>query len=180
MAQQEKQLRQITLAPDLSKVTIKFIQLNQLEASDEGEVEDDEAMAANEYTVVGSFAPHKDLIDAMKKVRKHGLAWLGIELADEAKALKNWSTTRITLAGDHTMKKSRVKIQLGLNVEQTGFVAHIETGQITIYPKTEDKAKYWDTDKLAKEVDKIIDECGEYLGFLLFNSIDLALNRLGT
>lgn len=157
----EKVLKKIRVATDCNSAEIGFAWVVELEASHPEN--DSETKKIPVKGVLVPYRPHKDLTDSMKKLRKFALEALGIELADESKQLKEWIVPCIELAGDHTVQQARVKITLGKLVESTGKVAEIKTGQITMYPSAEEKAKYPNADKIAPIVEDIIEEVWSYL-----------------
>lgn len=157
--ERERQLLNLKIAEDLNHVEIKFAEVNARES--DSEEEDD--IKQNTFTAESTNRPHKDFVDAMKKLRKHGLAILGIELADEAKQLKNWTVSGIKISGDMLLKQSRVILTLSKKVDLTGKIARIKTGQVTLYPKVDDAVKYHDADKLANLVEDVVKEAWAYL-----------------
>lgn len=155
----DRQLRQLRIAPDLNHVFVKFIEIIQHEPK---AGEEEGARKQRVYTCKGDNRPHKDLVGEMKKLRKYALDMLGIELADSAKTLKNWTVLKLDIAGDMDLKQSRVKITLGLLVEKTNKISKIETQQAVMYPAADDSGKYHDIDKVTNIVEAIAEECWLY------------------
>lgn len=157
----DRQLRQLRIATDLNHVFVKFIEIIQHEPK---EGEEEGARKQRKYTCDGDNRPHKDLVGEMKKLRKYGLDMLGIELADSAKQLKDWTVLQIDIAGDMELKQSRVKIMLGKFVEKTGKVSKIQTQQMVMYPATDDSSKYHEVDKVTNIIEAIAAETFLYCG----------------
>lgn len=158
----ERVLRSITLDPETEHVDVKFYELVHVAAS-EGE-NDKDSIIKIPFECNGPFKAHKDLVSSMRSLRKHGLALLGISLDDESKQLKNWHATQVVISGDHTMKQSRAKLTLSVFTERTNKYSKVSpTGQVTMYPESDDKSKYHDVDKLTAIIEDIIEEAWSYL-----------------
>lgn len=157
----EKQLRSLSITDEFVKIA--FAEADFIAgSSDEAEEADDDKISEHLFTVKSGIRPHKDLTDAMKKLRKLGLEALEINLAD-AKDLHQWDVVGINIAGSTTMQKSRLIMTLEKNVKATGKGAKIKTGQITMYPDAEDKVKFPYVDKLTPMIEILIDEAFQYL-----------------
>lgn len=160
--QKTKQLLEISISEDLESADVKFIETIFVPAQTD-HPEDESAEYSIPYKCRVPFRPHKDLIDSLKKLRKPALDCLGIDLADESKSIKNWVVTGISLKGDHNLHQARVNIILGTKNKYTGKMSEIETGQITMYPESEEKAKYPHAEKIAPIVEDIIEEVWSYM-----------------
>lgn len=157
--EKERQLLSLKVDEDLNHVAIKFVEVN----AQESEGDEENEIRKNYFTAESDNRPHKDLVNALKKLRKHGLSILGIDLLDEAKGLPQWTVSGISIKGDLLLKQSRVVLTLAKKVDLTGKVAHIKTGQCTMYPKDGDAVKYADADKMTKIIEEVIKECWSYL-----------------
>jgi hypothetical protein len=156
----ERILRSLYIHPDQSKVEIKFTEIRQIE--DETEEDGSRSIKIN-HTVEAPLRPTKGLLDDFKSFRRHGLEIAGIELADEPRQIKKWGCQRITIAGDYVTKKSRIVITLSLACELTGKVIPVKVGQVTMYPKADDKVKYHKADELTKLFEKVVEKVWNYL-----------------
>lgn len=159
MNRENLQLLTLKVAEDLNSIEIRFAEVN----THESDGDEDNDISTNYFTCESTNRPHKDLVDSMKKLRKHGLAILGIELADEAKQLREWTVSGIKIDGDLLKKQSRVVLTLAKKVELTGKIARIKTGQVTMYPKQDDAVKYHDADKMTAIIEDIVEECWSYI-----------------
>ena len=155
----EKQLRSLSISDEFVKIT--FVEADYIAASNENEEEDDK-VSEHLFSVRSAIRPHKDLTDAMKKLRKLGLEALEINVAD-AKDVHQWDCVAINIAGSITLQKSRLIMTLEKNVKATGKGAKIKTGQITMYPDAEDKVKFPFADKLTPLIEDVCREAFEYL-----------------
>jgi len=161
--EKEKHLNGLSVSDDLNKVQISFTETSILPIPDGADPEMDNEVITNEFKVKSESRPHKDLINSMKKLRKHGLAIIGIELADESKQLSNWIVTKIKISGDVFKQQSRVEIFLGVRSDLTGKISELSCGQVTMYPKDDEKVKYVDAPKMTAIIEDIIEECWSYL-----------------
>lgn len=154
----ERQLRRLKISPDLNYVKVNYIEIRTHEAKGDNE----SVVKRPKFTGEGDYRPHKDLLNKLTMLRKYGLEMLGIELADAAKDLSKWSILELKLDGDHTTKKSRLRIVLGIQNEKTKKVSKIETQQVTLYPAQDDASKYHNADKVAQLVNDLIPEVWLY------------------
>lgn len=154
----ERQLRKLKVSPDLNEVAVDWVEVRTHETQDGSESE----IKKPKHRTVGDYRPHKDLVNKLKKLRKHGLDMLGIELADMSKDLGKWSVLQIKIDGDLLLKQSRLKIVLGIKNDKTGKVSKIETQQMTMYPAVDDAAKYHAADEVARIMEEIQEEVWLY------------------
>jgi len=159
----DRQLVHLKLAPDLSSVKIKFNDIVTLPGAEQDEEEGESSIRKIPYTVDGPFRPHKDLVNSMKKLRKHALDILGIKLEDESKQIGEWSVIEIKIQGDVLTKQSRVTMKLAKLVELTKAVCPIKVPQVTMYPAADDQVKYHAADKMTVIIEDIIEEVWSYL-----------------
>lgn len=156
----EKQLRSLLITDKLVKIA--FVEADYIAGSSDNEEDDNDSVREHKHTCASPIQPHKDLTDSMKKLRKLALEALEINLA-EAKDAYTFDVIGISIAGNVSMKKSRLKIKLGKNIKLTGKQCPIETGQITMYPDQEEKVKFPNADKISPIIEDIIEEVWEYL-----------------
>ena len=148
----ERQLRRLKISPDLNEVVIDWVEIRTT----------DEDVKRPKHRDTGDYRPHKDLVDRMKKLRKHALEMLGISLGEKSKDLPKWATLMIKIDGDLLTKQSRLRITLGIKNDKTGKVSKIETQQMTMYPAMDDASKYHAADEVAKLVEEIQEEAWLY------------------
>lgn len=157
----ERQLRSIAVSAELA-VKLKFEESIVLPLK---EGEENNRVKTNIHTIESEQRPHKDLVDSLKKLRQHAIDMLEIDLNPETKSkqLPTYTVSEIKLSGDHSQRKSRVKLVLAKFVKKTGKVSEMETSQFILYPKNEDASKYPDIDKVALIVEDIIEEVWSYM-----------------
>lgn len=146
------------------EVVIGFARVDALAGSIEPEAgddaEDDDRVKVPKGSFTSPYKPHKDLLDAMAKLRKHAIEILELQL----KSTSDWSVTAIKIAGDVTEKKSRVQLRLSKWVKRTKKMVHMGyTPQVTMYPSDEDAVKYSKADELTAAIEEVIDEATQYL-----------------
>jgi len=157
----ERQLISLRIEPDLSSVKAKFKE-TVIRDIPEGQEGAENIVSVRYFESECTERPHKDLSDAIKKLRRHGMAILGIELHDEARTIKAWTVTQIKISGDMVLEQSRVSMKLALKVESTGKVSEIDVPQVAMYPK-EEAGKYHDIQKLTVIIEDIVEEVWSYL-----------------
>src|SRR5688572_1825963 len=146
----EKKLNSLYIHPDLSTVEIKFTELHYI--ADENE-EDGQRTIPVKRGIEAPLRPTSALCDDLKSMRRHGLEILGIKLEKESTQIKMWTVQKLIISGDMLLKKSRLEIVLALKCELTGKIVPIKTGQVTMYPKDEDKVKYHKAAEMTKLVE---------------------------
>lgn len=156
----EKKLNSLYIHPDLSSVEIKFTELHVIE--DETE-EDGQRTIPVKRSIEAPLRPTSALCDDLKSMRRHGLDILGIKLEKEATQIKNWTVMRINISGDMLLKKSRLEMVLALKADLTGKIVPIKVGQVTMYPKDQDKVKYHKAQEMTQLVEKIANGVWGYL-----------------
>ncbi len=160
----ERQLVSVRMSTDADEVKIKFREIVTKEL-EEGQEENQ--VVSNDFTVTSKNKPHKDFVDSMKKLRKHGLEALEIELADGdgpgKEQIRLWSVLALKFSGDVVTKQSRVVMTLGKYVKRTKKVSEIKTPQITMYPQSDDTNQLANVDKMTTIIEDVIEECWSYL-----------------
>lgn len=161
--QTERQLRRLSISDDLEEVHVKWDETRIYELP-----EGADEHAENEIKTIGHetnspFRPHKNLVDALKKLRKHGLAIQGIELDDESKQIKRWIVKDLQIDGEALKQQSRATITLGVKSELTGKVSPLKVGTVTMYPKDDDKVKYLGAPQMTTIIEDIESELWEYM-----------------
>ena len=156
MKQPDRQITGIKIMPDLNTVRIKLASI----VSSDGEGEEDaENIIGNQFVITGKHRPHKDFVDAMKKLRKSGLELL--EIVTES--VTDWTVQEVSISGDIVMHQSRVVMTLGKKVKRTDKVATIKTPQTAMYPEKEDDQRYAGAEAMSKQIETCIDEAIAYL-----------------
>ena len=152
MKKPARQIRSITMKPDLSFTSVEF------EYSVEGEEEDDDVIKDK---VGSSKRPNKEFVDAMKSLRRLSLDTC--ETIPNAKEINMWRVTQVKIAGSIALKTSRASFKLSKSVERTNKeVGFGPTPQITMYPEKEDESRYHKAEELAKLIEKVCDEALAY------------------
>jgi hypothetical protein len=157
----ERHLRNLQISADLNSVSIIFDEVKILPVPDGADPEVTNEIRTDTYTVVSENRPHKNLVDAVKKLVKHGLAIMGITLEDN-KQIKNWIFLGLKIDGDPTKQQSRATITLGVRSELTGKISKLACSQVTMYPKDDEKVKYQDAGKLTTAIEDASAEVWEY------------------
>lgn len=154
-AETERKLRKFKIDADLSSVEVKFEEVITVPPSHQ---ENDPLIRTVPYTVESPYRPKKQLIDCLKKLRKHALEILEIDVDTKHIGLYNVIALKIT--GDVLTKTSRVVLTLAKVVERTGKVVKITLPQVTMYGQSE----YVDAEKMSVIVEDLIEEIWQYLG----------------
>ncbi len=147
-----------------TEVTIEFTELREGEVlkgnGTEEEKEDDEkeSPVGYRYSVKSPRYPHKDFTDAFKKLRKHALAICEMQYGD-AKALSNYEVIKVKIAGDITLRQSRVVMKVAKFVDRTQKYIKWTTPQVTMYGES----KYEDAPDMAKLIEHLILEATAYM-----------------
>lgn len=161
--QPERQLVSVKMSHDADAVKIKFLEI----ITKEGEGEQESQTVSNIFVVESPNKPHKDFVESMKKLRKFGLSALEIVLADDdgpgKEQIRTWSCTGLKFSGDVLTKQSRIVLTLSHYVKRTKKISEIKTGQITMYPQSDDVTKFADVDKMTTIIEDVIEECWLYL-----------------
>jgi hypothetical protein len=158
----EKQITGIKLSPELTDVEISF----EYRFTQEADGEDENKILKNEYWLRGKYAPHKDLVDCMKKLRKFALEIVDIDV--DSKSLPDWNVSEVKIAGDYVMKKSRVQLILAHEITVVGKSTkrhvHIkDVPQITMYPEKDDAGRYHNAEKMTEILQVLLYEVEAYL-----------------
>jgi len=158
----DKQLSKLKLSADLNKVTIGFVDIQTTHtAAEESEGMDEEKKIKNQYLVKGSHRPHKTLSDSMKKLRKYALELCDIEVS--SKHIGDWTVSAISIAGDMTLRQSRVVMTLAKECP-TGKVIEFDVPQVTMYPEKEAEDRYHRAEEMSVLIEDIVEEAFLYLG----------------
>lgn len=156
----DKQFKSVKITPDLNKVQVKFIEKIIMEPLP-GQDDSQEYHIPHQCTP--PFRPHKDLIESLKKLRRPALDFIGINLADVSKDVKEFTVLSIKIAGNMDLKQSRVTIILAKKVDKLDELVEFPIPQIIMYPNEEEKVTYWNSDKIAPIVEDIVEEVWSYL-----------------
>lgn len=148
----DRQIRNFEITSS-GKVRIGFVELIQ---QDPDENEEDSTVMDNGYSIVSKHKPHKDLLDAMKVMRKHAMNIIEMELPSN---LNQYTVCGFTIAGDLVMKQSRVTLKMAKEVKRTGKVIAIPGAQVSMYAESE----YEKMPELTPMVEKAIIEIEAYL-----------------
>ena len=153
MIKPDYQMSLIRIHPELKSVRIGFTRL--MEAGE------DKSKKAK-YAITNDDRPHKDFVNAIKKLRKFALELLEIDV--DAKSIGDWTVTEVHLSGNVVLRQSRAQLRLAKSVERTGKVAELtKTPQVTMYPQNEDAAPYENAEVMSKQIEVVIDEAFAYL-----------------
>lgn len=161
--EKERQLISLSVASDMNTVKVKFAEVFTSETSEDTTEDAENEIKKRFFNTTSHDRPHKDLTGSLKKLRKHCLAMIGLELADESKSLSEFVVMGIKLKGDLLMKQSRIQITFGKKVDLTGGICEMKTGWFELYPTDEVKSKYVDIDKVAGIIEDIEEETWSYL-----------------
>ncbi len=156
MKRPDRQIQGIKITPNLDTVKIKLASI--VSVDDTGEEEADN-IVGNMFVITGKHRPHKDFVDAMKKLRKSGLELLEIT----TDSVTDWTVQEISISGDVVMKQSRVVMTLAKKIKRTGKVSTIKTPQTTMYPEKEDDQRFAGAEAMSKLIESCIDEAVKYL-----------------
>jgi hypothetical protein len=154
----EKQITSIKIDDDLNGVKIGF-GYSVLSETESQEEEND--FIPTQYHIKSKLRPHKDFIDSMKQLRKHGLEIC--EMAVDSKELKEWTVAGFKIAGDMILHKSRVVLEMSKKVQRTNKIIKFKTPQVTMFPEKEDELRYVDAEKLTVLIEAVIDQAWAYL-----------------
>lgn len=163
MKKTEKQIRNITMNADCDKVKITFATLNGEPETDEDEGEGIK-LRPRKYTAESGSGdvPHKDFINAMKKLRK--FAFEIAEMTVDSKELPTWTVSEISISGDYVQQQSRVVMKLSHYIKSTKKVIPLGPfPQVTMYPQNDDAVKYHNAAQMTKIIEEIIHEAWLYL-----------------
>jgi hypothetical protein len=148
----DRQVRNFEITTS-GKVKIGFVELIS-QAPDE--VEDDSTVMDNGYSIVSKHLPHKDLLDAMKVMRKHAMHIIEMEIPAN---LNQYTVCGFSISGDLVMKQSRITLKMAKEVKRTGKTIAIPGAQVTMYGESE----YEKIGELTPLIEKAIKEVEAYL-----------------
>lgn len=150
-----RQIRQVKIKPDLSEVQIKFVEVGEIASEEEDDV------ITNEFSTKSKIRPHKDFVDAMKKLRK--LALDVCEMPIDSKQVIFWNVIGISIQGDMSMHQSRIVMTLAKQVKRTNKMISFKTPQVTMFPEKDDESRYGKAEELTKLVEEVCSEAMLYL-----------------
>ena len=148
--------RQITGIAITAKGKIK-ITFNEITEIPPVEGAEESTTDVNEYSIKTKRKPHKDLLDAMKKLRKDALAIC--EMNFDGKAIGSLNVIGIKITGDIVLRQSRVVMTIAKEVKRTGKQIEWSTPQVTMYGESE----YEKAEEMSKLIQALIDETWAYL-----------------
>lgn len=157
----ERQLVSVAIDSEL-KVKMKFIETRILPLKDNDE---ENRVKVNKFSVESEERPHKDFVNSMKKLRKHALDLIEIDLNPEtsSKDLPTYTVSALKIAGNYLLKKSRVTLTLAKYVKRSKKVCETDLPQVTMYPEKEEAQMYPEAEKMTAIIEDIIEECWSYL-----------------
>lgn len=157
----QNKIKVIRIKPGtFNQVFIGFV--NVLSDSKNGTEEEEEQIISPEYTAKSPHAPHKDFLDAMKKLRKYALE--SSEMTVDSKEMPQWNVSEIKIAGDMDMQNSRVQFVMSKLVKRINkYIKVGPTPQVSMYPEKDDALRYHNAEAMTKEIEKVIDEAFKYL-----------------
>ncbi len=156
-----RHMTSIAISEDM-EVELKFTELRPGEELGNGTDEDDELDQPSpigfKYSIKSPRYPHKDFSDAMKKLRKHALAINEMNYGD-AKALSDYNIIQVKIAGDVTLRQSRVVMVVSKYVNRTEKYVKFSTCQVTMYGES----KYPEAADMTKLIESLIIEAEAYM-----------------
>lgn len=155
----EKQIQSIKLSDDHNEVEVSFV--NTITPESDSEEIGEESKKQIEQYFYSKIRPHKDFIDAFKKLRKAALEICDIEVSN--KSLSDWNVSGVKIAGDMFLHQSRVILTLSKIVNMTNKVIKFKTPQVTMFPEMEDTERFSGAEALTKQIESLIDETWAYL-----------------
>lgn len=162
----DRQITGITITAK-GKVKISFVQITEIEPA---EGEEASTTSVNEYSITSPNRPHKDFLDALKKLRKDAFAIA--ELNIDSKAQGAYTISSIRISGDIVLRQSRVVMTLAKEIKSTGKILKIgPLPQITMYGESE----YPKAEEMSKLIEAAIEEAWLYLGGKSEGETQLAL-----
>lgn len=123
----------------------------------EPEGDEEAGFEINEHSINSPRLAHKDLLDALKKLRKYALETC--EMITDSKATTFYTVSEISIDGDMSLRQARVIMTVSKEVRWTGKQIKWKTPQITLYGESE----YPNHEALAKQIEVVISEAWEYL-----------------
>lgn len=151
----DRQMKSLEVTEDL-QVKVTFQEIVTLPPHDHPENES--TIIDNEYKVKSRYAPHADLMNALKKLKKFALDINEMEVSDKTKG--DYKVSQVKIAGDVLLKQSRVTMTISKLVPRTGKVIDIPVGQTTMYGESD----YHDAEKMSVIIEELIEEVWLYLG----------------
>lgn len=151
----DRQIRGVQILPS-GKVVVVFVELVTQEPKDG---EDESSIIENEYKLTSKYKPHKDLLDALKKLRKDWFSIMEMDVPETPK-LKNITVSGIKIQGDLVMKQSRVTMTLTKLIERTGKLGKFPPcPQVTMYGESD----YDGAAAMAKLIEEVVAEAWLYV-----------------
>lgn len=158
----QKQLTKIKI--DLTgknKVTLHFRELVEgLLPGNGEESEEDASIVSPQYIVKSPYAPHPDLLNEMKKLRKFALEICEMEIGSKTKELSDYNVSAVKISGDVSLKQSRAVLTVTKEVQRTGKVIEFDTPQVTMYGESD----FERAAELSDQIERVIDQAWLYVG----------------
>lgn len=158
----DKHLVMLKVDPDAKKTKV-LIKFNEIVKSDGNGTEEEEgnepSVIAIPHTIEGPYAPRKEFVDAMKKLRKFALERCEMEVNSETKDIADYTVLSIKISGDVTLRQSRVVMVVKKTVS-TGKEIKFTTPQTTMYGESD----FDNAPALAKAIEAIIEMAWNYIG----------------
>jgi hypothetical protein len=148
----DRQVRNFEITTS-GKVKIGFVELIS-QAPDE--LEEESTMMDNGYSIISKHKPHKDLLDAMKMLRKPAMNIIEMEIPAN---LNQYTVCGFRITGDLVMKQSRVTLMLAKEVKRTGKTIIIPGAQCVMYGESE----YEKMHEVTPLIEKAIAEVEAYI-----------------
>lgn len=142
------------MKPDLSKVVVHFDYSLESAQDEENDDQVDKIIKTN-------IRPHKDFVDAMKKLRK--LALDIISLKADAKEIGDYFVTELKIVGNAEMHQSRCSMKLTRQLEKLGTRVNIPIPSIKMYPEKEDVTAYPKHEELVVAVREACNEAMKFV-----------------
>jgi hypothetical protein len=170
----EKQITSIKIDDDLNGVKIGFGHSILMKSES---IEEEAETLSTQYQVKAKLRPHKDFVDAMKSLRKHGFEIC--EMTVDAKEIKQWTVLGFKIAGDMLLHKSRVVLEMGKKVDRTNKIIKFKTPQVNMFPEADEESRFHDAEKLTGLIESVIEEAWAYLNGK-FEDTDLQMKLFET
>lgn len=110
------------------------------------------------HKVSSKIRPHKDLVNAMKRLRK-----IALEICEmpepESKELQDYTVSAVKIHGDMFLRKSRATLTIAKKVKRTGKIVKIVTPQTVMYGQSD----YHQADTMAQMIEEVVKEAWAYI-----------------
>lgn len=151
----DRQISAISISPK-GRIHIGFASITIIPPA---EGEEESSVETDEHGITTMRKPHKDLIDAFKKLRTHALDICEMNISGKNVG-STYNVTGFKIAGDLLLKQSRVIMTVTHNVKRTGKHIKWATPQITMYGESE----YEKAEEMSKLIEGVIEEAWLFLG----------------